>query len=70
MVTEQFFLLSAIVIPIVQGNVIIESVVNSHVTMAAMLIIDSPMTKINEEEKHVFQEPIANYEEEQQQSPI
>jgi hypothetical protein len=38
--------------------------------MAATPIIGSPMVETNEEEEPVFQEPIANHEEEQQQPLI
>jgi hypothetical protein len=64
MVTKPFFLVPAAVTPIVQGNVVVEPVVESHVPMAATPIIGSLMAEINEEE-----EPIPNHEE-QQQLPI
>jgi hypothetical protein len=50
--------------------VVVEPVVDSPMTMAATPIVGSPMAKINEEEDHVFQESIANYEEEQQEPPM
>jgi hypothetical protein len=65
MVEEPFFSVPATITPIVQDNMVVEPVVDSHVPMATMLIIGSPMTEINEEE-----EPIINHEEEQQQPPI
>jgi hypothetical protein len=65
MVTEPFFSVSAAVTPMVQGNVIIESVIDSHVPMATTRIIGFPTAEFIKEE-----EPIANHEEEQQQPPI
>jgi hypothetical protein len=50
--------------------VVVEPVVDSPVTMAATPIVGSLMVEIDEEEKPVFQEPIANHEEEQQRPPI
>jgi hypothetical protein len=50
--------------------VVIESVVDSPVTMATMPIVGSLMVEIDEEEEPNFEEPIANHEEEQQQPPI
>jgi hypothetical protein len=70
MVGEPFFLAPATVTPIVQGNVVVEPIVDFPVPMAAMPIVGSLMAEINEEEELVFQEPIANHEEEQQQPPI
>jgi hypothetical protein len=70
MVREPFFLAPATVTPIAQGNVVVEPIVDSPVPMAAMPIVGSLMAEINEEEELVFQEPIANHEEEQQQPPI
>jgi hypothetical protein len=69
MVVEPFSSVSAAVTPIVQGNVDVESVVHSPVTMGETPIVGSPMAEIDEEEP-VFQEPIANHEEEQQQPPM
>jgi hypothetical protein len=54
MVTKPFFLIHAAVTPIVHGNVVVEHVVDSPVTMSAMAIIDSPMAEIDEEEEPVF----------------
>jgi hypothetical protein len=63
MVTEPFFSVPATVTPIVQGNVVVEHVVDSPVPMTATLIVDSSLAEINEEDP-VFWKPIANYEEE------
>jgi hypothetical protein len=54
----------------VQGCVVAEPVVDSRVPVAATPIVGSPMAEVDEEEEHVFQELIANYEEEQQEPPI
>jgi hypothetical protein len=70
MVVGPFFLIPTVVILMVQSNVVAEPVVDSLVTMAAMPIVGSPMAEIDEEEEPIFQEPIANHEEEQQQPPI
>jgi hypothetical protein len=70
MVTEPFLSVPAVVTPIVQGNVVVESIVESPVPMAAMPIVGSPMADIDEEVEPVFQEPIDNHEEEQQEPPI
>jgi hypothetical protein len=66
MVIEPLFLVPATVTPIVHGNVVVES----PVPMAATPIVGSPMAEINKEEEPIFQKPIANHEEEQQQPPI
>jgi hypothetical protein len=66
MVTKLFFLIPAAITPMTQGNVAAEPVVDSPIAMAATPIIGSPMAEINEEEEPIFQEPIANHEEEQQ----
>jgi hypothetical protein len=63
MVTELFFSVTAVVTPIVQGNVVVEPVVDAPVLMAVMAIIGSPMVEIDEEEEPIFQKPIANHEE-------
>jgi hypothetical protein len=47
--------------------VVAEPVIDSHVPMDVTPIVDSPMAEIDEELEHVFQEPIANHEEEQQE---
>jgi hypothetical protein len=70
MVAEPFFSIHAVVTPMVQGNVIVEPIVDSPVPVAAASIVGSPMTEVDEEEEHVFQEPIVNHEEEQQEPPI
>jgi hypothetical protein len=62
MVRESFFSVPAAVTPIVQGNMIVEPVVNSPVPVAVIPIVSSPMTETNEEEESVFQEPIVNHE--------
>jgi hypothetical protein len=64
MVTEPFFLVPATVTPMVQGNV------DSPVPTAATSIVVSSMVEIDEEEEPVFQEPITNHEEEQQEPHI
>jgi hypothetical protein len=69
MVVEPFLWVPTTVTPIVQGNMVAEPIVDAPVTMAAMLIVGSPMAEIDEEEPD-FQEPIANHEEGQQQPPI
>jgi hypothetical protein len=70
MVTEPFFLVPAAVTPMTQGNVVAEPIVDSPVPMAATLIVGSPMTEVDEELEPVFQEPITNHEEEQQEPPV
>jgi hypothetical protein len=70
MVAEPFFSIPATITHIIQGNVVIKPIVESPISMAATSIVGSPMTEINEEEEPVFQEPIANHDEEQQQPPI
>jgi hypothetical protein len=55
MVVEPFFLVPAVVIPMMQGNVVAESVVDSPIPMIAMPIIGSPMTEVDEDLEHVFQ---------------
>jgi hypothetical protein len=46
--------------------VVVKPIVDSPVPMATIPIVGSPMTETNEEEEPIFQEPIANHEEEQQ----
>jgi hypothetical protein len=70
MVAEPFFSVSVTVTPIVQGDVVVKLVVDSPVPMVATPIVGSPMRKINEEDKPIFQEPIANHEEKEQQPPM
>jgi hypothetical protein len=50
--------------------VVVKPVVDSPVPMAATPIVGSSMAETNEEEEPVFQEPVANHEEEQQQPLI
>jgi hypothetical protein len=64
MVAELFFSVPATVTPIVQGNVVVEPIVESPVPMATTPIVSSPMAKLNEEEEPVFQEPIVNHDDE------
>jgi hypothetical protein len=64
-VGEPFFSIPADVTPIVQGNVVVKSIVDSPVPIVVTPIVGSLMAEINEEEEPVFQEPIANHEEEQ-----
>jgi hypothetical protein len=54
----------------VQGNVVEEPVVDSPVPVTVTAVVGSPMAEVDEEEEPVFQEPIANHEEEQQEPPI
>jgi hypothetical protein len=68
MVAELFFSIHAVVTPMVQGNVIVEPIVDSPVPVAAASIVGSPMAEVDEEEP-IFQEPIVNHEE-QQEPPI
>jgi hypothetical protein len=53
-----------------QGNVVAEPVADSLVPMAAMPIVGSPMTEVDEDLDPVFQKPITNHEEEQQEPPV
>jgi hypothetical protein len=69
-VQEPFFSIPDVVTPIIQGNVVVELVVESPVTMAKISIVGSPMAEIDEEEEPVFQERIANHGEEQKQPPM
>jgi hypothetical protein len=70
MVAELFFSVPAAVTPMVQGNVVAEPVADSPVPMAAMPIVGSPMTEVDKDLEPVFQEPITNHEEEQQEPPV
>jgi hypothetical protein len=54
MVTELFFSVPTTVTPIVQGNVVVELIVESPVPMVAMPIGGSPMAEINEEDEPIF----------------
>jgi hypothetical protein len=70
MVAEPFFSVPTAVTPMAQGNVVAEPVADSPVLMTAMPIVGSPMTEVDEELEPVFQEPITNHEEEQQEPPV
>jgi hypothetical protein len=70
MVAEPFFSVPAAVTPMTQGNVVAESVADSLVPMTTTPIIDFPMTEVDEELEPVFEEPITNHDEEQQEPPI
>jgi hypothetical protein len=70
MVIEPFFSVSAAVTSMAQGNMVAEPVADSLVPMAATPIVGSPMTEVNEDLELVFQEPIINHEEEQQEPPV
>jgi hypothetical protein len=63
MVAELFFLTLAAVTPMVQGDVVVEPIVDSLVPVTATSIVGSPMSEVDEEEEPVFQESIANHEE-------
>jgi hypothetical protein len=64
-IAEPFFSVPTTDTPMAQGNVVAEPVADSPVPMAAMPIVGSPMTEVDEELEHVFQEPITNHDEEQ-----
>jgi hypothetical protein len=66
MVTEPFFSIHTAITPMVQGNVVAELIVDSPVHVAATPIVGFLMAEVDEEEEPIFQEPIANHEEEQQ----
>jgi hypothetical protein len=70
MVAEPFFSVPAAVTPMTQGNMVTEPVADSPVPMAAIPIVGSPMTEVDEELEYVFQEPITNNEEEQQEPHV
>jgi hypothetical protein len=70
MVAKLFFSVPAAVTPMTQGNVLAEPVADSPVPMATTPIIGSPMTEVDEELEPVFEEPITNHEEEQQEPPV
>jgi hypothetical protein len=71
MVPEPFFSVPTAVTPITQGNVVAEHVAGSPIPMAATAIDGSPtMVEVDEELEPVFQEPITNHEEEQQEPSI
>jgi hypothetical protein len=54
MITEPFFSVPAAVIPMVQGNVVAELIVDSLVHVPATPIVGSPMTEVDEEEELIF----------------
>jgi hypothetical protein len=60
-IAEPFFSVPAAVTPMVQGNVVVEPVVDSPIPVAATPIVGYPMAEVEEVEP-VFQEPIANHE--------
>jgi hypothetical protein len=70
MVAEPFFLVPAAVAPMAQGNVVAEPVAYSPIPMATTPIVGFPMTEVDEDLEPVFQEPIINHEEEQQEPPV
>jgi hypothetical protein len=70
MVAEPFFSVPAAVTLMAQGNVVAEPVADSPIPMAAMPIVGSPMTEVDEDLEPVFQKPITNHEEEQQELPV
>jgi hypothetical protein len=70
MVAEPIFSVPAAVTPMAQGNVVAEPVADSPVPMVATPIVGSPMTKVDEDLEPVFQGPITNHEEEQQEPPV
>jgi hypothetical protein len=70
MVAEPFFSVPAAVTPMVQGNVVVEPIADSPIPMVATPIVGSLMTEIDEELEPIFQEPITNHEEEQQEPHI
>jgi hypothetical protein len=70
MVAEPFFLVSAAVTPMMQGDVVAKPVADSPIPMAATSIVGSPMTEVDEDLEPIFQEPITNHEEEQQEPHV
>jgi hypothetical protein len=54
MVAELFFSVLATITPIVLGDVVAESVLDSPVPMAAISIVGSPMVEIDEEDEPIF----------------
>jgi hypothetical protein len=54
MVAQPFLSLPAAVTPIVQGDMVVEPVIDSPVPMPATPIVGSPMAEIDEEEEPVF----------------
>jgi hypothetical protein len=70
MIAVPFFSVPVAVTPMTQSNVVAEPVVDSPIPMAATPIVGSPMIEVDEDLELVFQEPIINYEEEQQEPPV
>jgi hypothetical protein len=70
MVAKPFFSVPAAITPMAQGNMVVESVADSPIPMAATAIVDSPMTKVDEDLEPIFQESIINHEEEQQEPHV
>jgi hypothetical protein len=70
MIAEPLFSVPTTVAPMAQGNVVAEPVADSPIPMAATPIIGSPMTEVDEDLEPVFQEPIINHEEEQQEPRV
>jgi hypothetical protein len=70
MVAEPFFSVHAAVTPMAQGNVVAEPVADSPIPMATTPIVGSPVTEVGEDLEPIFQEPIINHEEEQQEPPV
>jgi hypothetical protein len=70
MVAESFFSVPAADTSMAQDIMVAESVADSPVPMAATPIIGSPMTAVDEDLEPVFQEPIINHEDEQQEPPV
>jgi hypothetical protein len=70
MVVEPFFSVPAAVTPMAQGNVVAEPIADSPIPMAATPIVGSSMAEVDEELEPVFQEPIINHEQEQQEPHI
>jgi hypothetical protein len=54
-------LVPAAVTPMTQGNVVAELIVDSPIPIAAMPIVGSPMTEVDEDLEPIFQEPIINH---------
>jgi hypothetical protein len=54
MVAKLFFSVPAVVIPMVQGSVVAEPVVDSPVPVAAISIVGSLMAEVDEEEEPIF----------------
>jgi hypothetical protein len=70
MVAEPFFSVLAAITSMAQGNVVAEPIADSPVPMAATPIVGSLMIEVDEDLEPVFQEPIINHEEEQQDPPV